>query len=96
MEFILMDSAREPGDRTEYLSGQKPSDHDVKLAWGGSCFGVSDLPTIMASVLAAFVSIRNFLTCTFTPLEVLLLAFLCELLGELFSPALDVDSLNRF
>lgn len=42
----------------------------------------SHLPTIIANVFAAFVSIRNFLTWTFIPLDVRLPAFLCELFGE--------------
>lgn len=40
------------------------------------------LPTIIANVFAAFVSIRNFLTWTFMPLDVRFPAFLCELLSE--------------
>lgn len=40
------------------------------------------LPTIIANVLAAFVSIRNLRTWTFIPLDVLFPAFLWELWGE--------------
>lgn len=51
------------------------------VGWANLSFG--HLPTIIASVLAAFVSIRNFLTWNFTPLDIRFDAFLCELFGEL-------------
>lgn len=65
----------------------------LKEDGSGEGWKFENLPTIIASVLAAFVSIRNFLTCTFTPLDVLFPAFLCELFSE-FS-FLNFDSLNR-
>lgn len=82
------------------------SDHDVCFQWWwgrGSWCGRGELslysrhlPTIIASVLAAFVSIRNFLTWTFTPLDVRLPTFLCELFGEFsFWEFLVLESLKR-